>query len=40
VLLAVTDNRSYLLKWATPDGQWPRFVPLERQLVNLFDSDA
>jgi hypothetical protein len=38
VLLAVTDKRSYLLKWTTPDAQWSRFVPLERQLVNLFDS--
>jgi hypothetical protein len=40
VLLAVTDNRSYLLKWATPDAQWSPLVPLERRLVNLFDSGA
>jgi hypothetical protein len=38
VLLAVTDNRSYLLKWATPDTGWSRYLQLERRLVALFDS--
>jgi serine/threonine protein kinase len=38
VLLAVTDHRSYLLKWATSDAAWARGLRLERQLVNLFDS--
>jgi hypothetical protein len=40
VLLAVTDTRSYLLKWATSDADWARNVKLERQLVTLFDSAA
>ena len=38
VLLAVTDNRSYLLKWTTSDRDWSRYRPLQRQLVTLFDS--
>jgi serine/threonine protein kinase len=38
VLLAVTDQRSYLLKWATSDRDWARDVRLQRQLVTLFDS--
>jgi eukaryotic-like serine/threonine-protein kinase len=38
VLLAVTDNRSYLLKWATSDPHWKSQVRLQRQLVTLFDS--
>jgi hypothetical protein len=38
VLLAVTDSRSYLLKWTTSDAAWSRNVKLEQQLVTLFDS--
>jgi hypothetical protein len=38
VLLAVTDDRSYLLKWATSDAHWKSQVRLQRQLVTLFDS--
>jgi hypothetical protein len=38
VLLAVTDNRSYLLKWTTSDAAWSHSVKLEQQLVMLFDS--
>lgn len=38
VLLAVTDNRSYLLRWNTDDRDWSRYLPLQRQLVTLFDS--
>jgi eukaryotic-like serine/threonine-protein kinase len=40
VLLAVTDRRSYLLKWSTPDAQWAANDRLQRQLVTFFDSAA
>jgi hypothetical protein len=36
VLLAVTDTRSYLLRWAVADADWAASVPLQRQLVDLF----
>jgi hypothetical protein len=40
VLLAVTDRRSYLLKWTTSDAGWTSSLRLERQLVTFFDSAA
>jgi hypothetical protein len=38
VLIAVTDDRSYLLRWAVADADWDANVALQRRLVELFGS--
>jgi hypothetical protein len=38
ILVATTANRSYLLTWTTSDGAWTAGLPLQRQLVDLFES--
>ncbi|GAA4604012.1 hypothetical protein BJY16_004828 [Actinoplanes octamycinicus] len=38
VLLAVGDGRSYLLRWAVTDADWPASRALQRHLVDLFAS--
>ncbi|MET0422674.1 MAG: serine/threonine-protein kinase [Actinoplanes sp.] len=40
ILLAVTDNRSYQLQWATVDAYWAGSVTLQRQMVNFFGSGS
>jgi eukaryotic-like serine/threonine-protein kinase len=40
ILLAVTDNRSYLLSWATVDASWAGSVTLQRQMVNFFGAGS
>ncbi|MCY1136396.1 serine/threonine-protein kinase [Actinoplanes sp. Pm04-4] len=38
VLIATSDERSYLLRWTTAAPDWVRALPVQKQLVNLFAS--
>ncbi|MBB2943508.1 putative Ser/Thr protein kinase [Actinoplanes lutulentus] len=38
VLVAVTGDTSYLLRWTVTDKDWPTSVRLQRRLVDLFSS--
>jgi hypothetical protein len=38
VLVAVTDSRSYLLRWTVADAEWAGALAQQRQLMSLFGS--
>jgi uncharacterized protein with PhoU and TrkA domain len=38
VLVAVTDQNSYLLRWTVADADWKASTALQRQIVQLFGS--
>ncbi|GAA2701115.1 hypothetical protein Apa02nite_075860 [Actinoplanes palleronii] len=38
VLVAVTDQRSYLLRWTAADADWTASLPQQRQMLDLFAS--
>ncbi|WP_433825860.1 serine/threonine-protein kinase [Actinoplanes sp. CA-015351] len=40
VLVAVTGDRSYLLRWTVTDEDWATSVRLQRRLVDLFSSSS
>ncbi|MCY1141584.1 serine/threonine-protein kinase [Actinoplanes sp. Pm04-4] len=38
ILIATSNDRSYLLRWTTADADWKQALPVQKQLVNLFAS--
>ncbi|MBL7253454.1 serine/threonine-protein kinase [Paractinoplanes lichenicola] len=38
ILIATSDDRSYLLRWTTAAPDWAQALPVQKQLVNLFAS--
>ncbi|MBM2622078.1 serine/threonine protein kinase [Actinoplanes sp. LDG1-06] len=38
ILVATSDDQSYLLRWTTAAPDWARAMPVQKQLVNLFAS--